>query len=30
MIQMATGVHFSLFHSKILGTPEFLLSYVPL
>lgn len=30
MIQMATGVHFSLFHSKVLGTPEFPLSDVPL
>ena len=30
MLQMATGVHFSLFHSKVLGTPEFPLSDVPL
>ncbi len=30
MTQMATGVHFSLFHSKVLGTPEFPLSDVPL
>lgn len=30
MIQMATGVHFSLFHSKVLGTAEFPLSDVPL
>jgi NADPH:quinone reductase-like Zn-dependent oxidoreductase len=29
MIQMASGVHFSLFHSKNLGTPEFPLSDVP-
>ncbi len=30
MTQMATGIHFSLFHSKVLGTPEFPLSDVPL
>ena len=30
MIQMATGIHFSLFHSKVLGTMEFPLSDVPL
>lgn len=30
MVQMASGVHFSLFHSKVLGTAEFPLSEVPL
>ena len=30
MIQMASGIHFSLFHSKVLGTLEFPLSDVPL
>lgn len=30
MIQMPSGVHFSLFHSKNLGLPEFPLSEVPL
>ena len=30
MLQMATGIHFSLFHSKVLGTSEFPLSDVPL
>lgn len=30
MTQMDSGVHFSLFHSKVLGTPEFPLSDVPL
>ncbi|RFU34131.1 hypothetical protein B7463_g2220, partial [Scytalidium lignicola] len=30
MIQMDSGVHFSLFHSKVLGTPEFPLSRIPL
>ena len=30
MIQMASGIHFSLFHSKVLGTAEFPLSDVPL
>lgn len=30
MIQMESGVHFSLFHSKVLGTPEFPLSGVDL
>jgi NADPH:quinone reductase-like Zn-dependent oxidoreductase len=30
MVQMASGVHFSLFHSKVLGTSEFPLSEVPL
>ena len=30
MLEMATGVHFSLFHSKVLGEPEFPLSEVPL
>lgn len=29
MIEMESGVHFSLFHSKTLGTPEFPLSGVP-
>jgi NADPH2:quinone reductase len=30
MVQMESGVHFSLFHSKVLGTPDFPLSAVPL
>ncbi|KAI0966004.1 GroES-like protein [Xylaria arbuscula] len=30
MVQMESGVHFSLFHSKVLGTREFPLSNVPL
>jgi len=30
MIQMESGVHFSLFHSKVLGTPDFPLSRIPL
>ncbi|KAJ8109321.1 hypothetical protein ONZ43_g6170 [Nemania bipapillata] len=30
MVQMESGVHFSLFHSKVLGTPEFPLSGIPL
>ncbi|KAI1353191.1 GroES-like protein [Xylaria sp. FL0043] len=30
MVQMESGVHFSLFHSKVLGTPEFPLSRIPL
>lgn len=30
MTQMATGIHFSLFHSKDLGTSDFPLSDVPL
>ena len=30
MTQMASGIHFSLFHSKVLGTPDFPLSDVPL
>ncbi|KAI1300792.1 GroES-like protein [Xylaria venustula] len=30
MVQMESGVHFSLFHSKVLGTSEFPLSSVPL
>jgi NADPH:quinone reductase-like Zn-dependent oxidoreductase len=30
MIQMETGVHFSLFHSKVLGQPDFPLSGIPL
>jgi NADPH:quinone reductase len=29
MIQMESGVHFSLFHSKVLGTPDFPLSAIP-
>jgi len=29
MLQMASGVHFSLFHSKVLGEPDFPLSEVP-
>lgn len=30
MVQMESGVHFSLFHSKTLGTPEFPLTGIPL
>lgn len=30
MLQMQPGVHFSLFHSKVLGTPDFPLSAIPL
>ncbi|KAH8807534.1 chaperonin 10-like protein [Xylogone sp. PMI_703] len=30
MIEMDSGVHFSLFHSKVLGTREFPLSAIPL
>ena len=30
MVQMEPGVHFSLFHSKVLGTPAFPLSGIPL
>jgi len=30
MIEMESGVHFSLFHSKVLGTPEFPMSRIPL
>ncbi|KAI1381314.1 alcohol dehydrogenase zinc-binding domain protein [Hypoxylon crocopeplum] len=30
MIHMESGVHFSLFHSKVLGTPDFPLSNIPL
>lgn len=30
MVQMESGVHFSLFHSKVLGTPSFPLSGIPL
>jgi NADPH:quinone reductase-like Zn-dependent oxidoreductase len=30
MVQMESGVHFSLFHSKVLGTPDFPLSSIPL
>ena len=30
MVQMESGVHFSLFHSKVLGSPEFPLSGIPL
>lgn len=29
MIEMESGVHFSLFHSKVLGTPDFPLSGIP-
>ncbi|KAI0412548.1 GroES-like protein [Xylaria grammica] len=29
MVQMESGVHFSLFHSKVLGTPGFELSNIP-
>lgn len=28
MVEMESGVHFSLFHSKVLGTPEFPLSAI--
>ena len=30
MLQMETGVHFSLFHGKVLGGPDFPLSGIPL
>jgi NADPH:quinone reductase-like Zn-dependent oxidoreductase len=30
MIDMESGIHFSLFHSKVLGSPEFPMSAVPL
>ncbi|KAK1765872.1 chaperonin 10-like protein [Phialemonium atrogriseum] len=30
MLQMETGVHFSLFHSKVLGGPDFPLKGIPL
>jgi len=30
MVEMAPGVHFSLFHSKVLGSPEFPMSGIPL
>ncbi|KUL85411.1 hypothetical protein ZTR_07033 [Talaromyces verruculosus] len=30
MVEMQPGVHFSLSHSKVLGTPEFPMSAVPL
>ena len=30
MIQMEPGVHFSLFHSKVLGTADFPMSLFPL
>ena len=30
MVEMESGVHFSLFHSKVLGTPEFPVSGIPL
>ena len=30
VLQMASGVHFSLFHSKVLGTPDFPLERLPL
>ncbi|KAI5463652.1 chaperonin 10-like protein [Mariannaea sp. PMI_226] len=30
MVEMKPGVHFSLFHSKVLGSPEFPLSGIPL
>jgi NADPH:quinone reductase len=29
MVEMESGVHFSLFHSKVLGTPDFPLSAIP-
>lgn len=29
MLQMEPGVHFSLFHSKVLGSPDFPLSRIP-
>ncbi|PKS06143.1 hypothetical protein jhhlp_007460 [Lomentospora prolificans] len=30
MLQMESGVHFSLFHSKVLGSPDFPLSGIPM
>lgn len=30
MLQMQPGVHFSLFHSKVLGSPQFPMSAIPL
>ena len=30
MLQMEPGVHFSLFHSKVLGSPDFPLSGIPM
>ncbi|KAL9625380.1 MAG: hypothetical protein Q9160_000443 [Pyrenula sp. 1 TL-2023] len=30
MVQMDSGVHFSLFHSKVLGSPDFPISGIPL
>lgn len=30
MVDMESGIHFSLFHSKVLGSPEFPMSAVPL
>lgn len=30
MVEMESGVHFSLFHSKVLGTPEFPIGNIPL
>ena len=30
IVEMETGVHFSLFHSKVLGTPDFPISLYPL
>jgi NADPH:quinone reductase-like Zn-dependent oxidoreductase len=30
MLQMKPGVHFSLFHSKVLGTADFPMSHIPL
>lgn len=30
MVEMESGVHFSLFHSKVLGTPDFPISGYPL
>lgn len=30
MVEMESGVHFSLFHSKVLGSPEWPLSAIPL
>ncbi|KAF9888502.1 hypothetical protein FE257_008609 [Aspergillus nanangensis] len=30
MLQMKPGVHFSLFHGKVLGNPDFLFSRIPL
>ena len=29
MVEMESGVHFSLFHGKVLGTPDFPLSAIP-